>query len=212
MRTRVKICGITRVEDALAAAEAGVDAVGLVFYPASPRYVTVSRARAVCAALPPFVSVVGLFVNAAREEVQAVIDEVPVDLLQFHGGESADSCSGFGRPYIKAIGMQAGLDPLAVMAAHPHASGFLLDAWQPDTHGGGGAVFDWGQVPVRCDRPLILAGGLAPENVAAAIERLKPFAVDVSSGVEQDKGIKSADRIQAFMRGVEHGDASRARS
>ncbi len=212
MRTRVKICGITRVEDALAAARAGVDAIGLVFYPASPRCVDVSQAQAICNALPPFVSVVGLFVNPARAEVGAIITAVPVDLLQFHGNEPADCCMGFARPYIKAIGMQAGIDPLDVMAAHPQASGFLLDAYQPDTHGGGGAVFDWNQVPAQCDRPLILAGGLTPENVAGAIERLGPFAVDVSSGVEQRKGIKSEAKIQAFMRGVERGDASRTLS
>jgi phosphoribosylanthranilate isomerase len=212
MRTRVKICGITRVEDALAAARAGVDAIGLVFYPASPRCVDVSRAQAICRALPPFVSVVGLFVNPARAEVDAVTAVVPVDLLQFHGNEPADCCTGFARPYIKAIGMQAGVDPLEVMVAHPHASGFLLDAYQPDIHGGGGVAFDWSRVPGHCERPLILAGGLTPENVAGAIEQLGPFAVDVSSGVEQRKGIKSEAKIQAFMRGVERGDASRTHS
>jgi phosphoribosylanthranilate isomerase len=212
MRTRVKICGITRVEDALAAARAGADAIGLVFYPASPRCVEVTQAQAICRALPPFVSVVGLFVNPAREAVDAITDAVPVDLLQFHGEEPADSCTGFARPYIKAIGMQAGLDPLQVVAAHPQASGFLLDAYQPAIHGGGGVVFDWSRVPARCDRPLILAGGLTPDNVAGAIEQAQPFAVDVSSGVEQHKGIKSQAKIEAFMRGVERGDASRTRS
>jgi phosphoribosylanthranilate isomerase len=198
VRTRVKICGITRVEDAQAAAQAGADAIGLVFYPASPRCVDVSQARAICRVVPPFVSVVGLFVNAPREAVDAILGAVPMDLLQFHGSEPAEFCATFSRPYIKAIGVQAG--------------GFLLDAYQPDIHGGGGVSFDWNQVPVSRDRPLILAGGLTPENVAGAIERLRPFAVDVSSGVEQRKGIKSAAKIQAFMRGVERGDASRARS
>ena len=212
MRTRVKVCGITRVEDALAVARVGADAVGLVFYPASPRCVDVPQARAICRALPPFVSVVGLFVNPSRGDVGAITDAVPLDLLQFHGTEAADCCTGFARPYIKAIGVQAGVDPLNVMAAHPHASGFLLDAYQPDIHGGGGVVFDWRQVPAHCDRPLILAGGLTPENVAGAIEQLQPFAVDVSSGVEQRKGIKSEAKIQAFIRGVERGDASRTRS
>jgi phosphoribosylanthranilate isomerase len=209
MRTRVKICGITRVEDALAAARAGADAIGLVFYSGSPRCVAVSQAREICRALPPFVSVVGLFVNAAREDVDAVMADVPLDLLQFHGDEAAGQCTGFGRPYIKAIGMKRGADPVALMAAHPEAAGFLLDAWQPDTHGGGGVAFDWQQVPAGCDRPLILAGGLTPEIVAVAIRQVKPFAVDVSSGVEASKGIKSEDRIEAFMRGVAHGDASR---
>jgi phosphoribosylanthranilate isomerase len=209
MRTRVKICGITRVEDALAAARAGADAIGLVFYSGSPRCVAVSRAREICRALPPFVSVVGLFVDAAREDVDAVMADVPLDLLQFHGGETAGQCTGFGRPYIKAIGMKPGADPVAAMAAHPEAGGFLLDAWQPDIHGGAGVAFDWQRVPADCARPLILAGGLTPDNVAAAIRQVKPFAVDVSSGVEASKGIKSEDRIQAFMRGVAHGDASR---
>jgi phosphoribosylanthranilate isomerase len=212
MRTRVKICGITRVDDARVAAQAGTDAIGLVFYAASPRCVDLSQAQAICRALPPFVSVVGLFVNPSREEVGTILESVPVDLLQFHGSESADRCAGFGRPYIKAIGMQAGVDPMEVMAAHPCASGFLLDAYQPDIHGGGGVAFDWSRVPAGGDRPLIVAGGLTPENVAGAIEQLRPYAVDVSSGVEQDKGIKSEAKIQAFMRGVERGDASRTRN
>jgi phosphoribosylanthranilate isomerase len=209
MRTRVKICGITRIEDALVAAQAGTDAIGLVFFASSPRYVDLSRAQAICRVLPPFVSVVGLFVNPAREQVNAILDSVPLDLLQFHGSESADRCTGFGRPYVKAIGMRAGVDAMAEMAAHPSASGFLLDAYQPDSHGGGGVVFDWSQVPGTCDRPLIVAGGLTPENVSGAIEQLRPYAVDVSSGVEQDQGIKSKAKIQAFIRGVERGDASR---
>lgn len=210
MRTRVKICGITRCEDARVAAGAGADAIGLVFYENSPRYVELARARDICAVLPPFVSVVGLFVNAPREAVQAVLDAVPVDLLQFHGDESAASCEGFGRPYIKAIAMRPGLDPVPGMLAHPEASGFLLDAYQPELYGGGGEVFDWGTVPELRPRPLILAGGLTPDNVTRAIRLTRPFAVDVSSGVESDKGIKSAERIDAFMRGVESGDASKA--
>jgi phosphoribosylanthranilate isomerase len=212
MRTRVKICGITRVEDALAAARAGADAIGLVFYEASPRCVAIPQAQAICRALPPFVSVVALFVNAERERITATLDAVPIDLLQFHGGESVDDCRGYSRPYIKAIGMQPGIDPLVAMQAYKDARGFLLDTYQPDTHGGGGVTFDWAQVPGQVDRPVILAGGLTAENIAAAIEQAGPFAVDVSSGVEQQKGIKSVDKIQAFMRGVERGDASRARS
>jgi phosphoribosylanthranilate isomerase len=210
MRTRVKICGITRVEDAQAASGAGVDAIGLVFYAASPRHVEVQRARDICAVLPPFVSVVGLFVNAPREQVEAVLSEVPIDLLQFHGSEDCGMCEGFGRPYIKAISMQPGVDPGAIMRMHPQASGFLLDAYQPDIHGGGGLAFDWGSFPEAGEYPLILAGGLTPDNVALAVEQTQPYAVDVSSGVEQQKGIKSVEKIQAFMRGVERGDASRA--
>jgi len=211
MRTRVKICGITRPEDGRSAAQAGADAIGLVFYDRSPRFVDVGRAQAICAQLPPFVSVVALFVNATRERVSEVLEAVPVDLLQFHGAESAQECEGFGRPYIKAVAMQAGVDPRPLMQTHPRASGFLLDAYQPDTHGGGGVVFDWRSVPERMDRPAVLAGGLTPDNVAQAVALTRPYAVDVSSGVEVAKGIKSADKIEAFMRGVERGDASQAR-
>jgi phosphoribosylanthranilate isomerase len=211
MRTRVKICGITRPEDGQAAAWAGADAIGLVFYEQSPRYVDVLQAQAICAALPPFVTVVGLFVNAGRERVSAVLDALPVDLLQFHGAESARDCEGFDRPYIKAIAMQGGVDPVPTMRVHPAAAGFLLDAYQPLTHGGGGVVFDWRTVPERTEKPAILAGGLTPENVAEAVVLTRPYAVDVSSGVETAKGIKSADKIKAFIRGVERGDASEAR-
>ncbi|HFD79902.1 MAG TPA: phosphoribosylanthranilate isomerase [Gammaproteobacteria bacterium] len=209
MRTRVKICGITRPQDGLAAARAGADAIGLVFFSRSPRCVDITRALTICRTLPPFVTVVGLFVNAARERVKEVLAAVPLDLLQFHGGESSDQCEGFGRPYIKAIGMKQGLDPLKVMREHPLASGFLLDAWQPELYGGGGVGFDWSQVPGQAERPLILAGGLDADNVSRAIVETRPWGVDVSSGVETDKGIKSEDRIIAFMRGVERGDTSR---
>ena len=212
MRTRVKICGITRVEDALVASEAGADAIGLVFYATSPRYVEVRKAQEICAALPPFVSVTGLFVNATREQVKSVLGEVPLDLLQFHGSEDRGVCEGFGRPYIKAIGMQAGVDLRAIMQNHPQASGFLLDAYQPDTHGGGGLSFDWASFPETGERPMVLAGGLTPENVSLAVEQTQAYAVDVSSGVEHRKGIKSGEKIQAFMRGVERGDAIRAHS
>ncbi|TCK17775.1 phosphoribosylanthranilate isomerase [Thiogranum longum] len=206
MRTRVKICGITRAQDGQAAAQAGADAIGLVFYASSPRYVEPQQAAAICAALPPFVSVVGLFVNAPRKQVEAVLQQVPIDLLQFHGNETADQCEGFGRPYIKAIGMKDGVDVAAQVQAHPNAGGFLLDAWQPDIHGGGGVAFDWTQVPATGERPVILAGGLAPDNVEQAIRQTRPWAVDVSSGVEQDKGIKSVQKIEAFIRGVVRGD------
>jgi phosphoribosylanthranilate isomerase len=210
MRTRVKICGITRAEDGRAAAQAGADAIGLVFYAKSPRYVEVPQAQAICAALPPFVSVVALFVDAPREQVLRVLESVPVDLLQFHGAEDAAHCEAFGYPYIKAVGMREGSDPRAVMSAHPRARGFLFDAYQPDSHGGGGVTFDWDAMPRSGDRALILAGGLTPDNVARAVEQTRPFAVDVSSGVELEKGIKSVEKIEAFMRGVERGDASQA--
>ena len=210
IRTRVKICGITRPEDAIVASKLGADAIGLVFYAQSPRCVDLPRAQEICGALPPFVSVVALFVDAQREQVEEVLSTVPVDALQFHGGESATQCAGFGRPYIKAVGMQPGLDLNAVMQSHPEACGFLLDAWQPDTHGGGGVAFDWSQMPFGTARPLILAGGLTADSVAEAITLTRPFAVDVSSGVELEKGIKSTEKMQAFIRGVEAGDASKA--
>ncbi|MEA2079738.1 MAG: phosphoribosylanthranilate isomerase [Pseudomonadota bacterium] len=210
MRTRVKICGITRPEDGREAAQAGADAIGLVFYLKSPRYVALQQAQAICRELPPFVSVVALFVNAPREQVTQVLDAVPVDLLQFHGTEQAEQCAGFARPYIKAIAMKEGCDALSTMKAHPEASGFLLDAWQPELHGGGGVSFDWAQMPERSAKPMILAGGLTAENISQAVARTRPFAVDVSSGVESDKGIKSVAKIRAFMRGVERGDASQA--
>ena len=210
MRTRVKICGITRPADGAAAAQAGADAIGLVFYAKSPRCVDLSRAQDICRALPPFISVVALFVDAQREQVEAVLNAVPVDVLQFHGSESAAQCTDFGRPYIKAIAVQPGLDLQTAMQSHPEACGILLDAWQPDTHGGGGVAFDWAQVPAGTARPLILAGGLTADSVAEAIARTRPFAVDVSSGVELEKGIKSTEKMQAFIRGVERGDASKA--
>jgi phosphoribosylanthranilate isomerase len=188
------------------AAQAGADAIGLVFYERSPRHVEPGRAVEICAALPPFVSVVGLFVNAPRAQVEAVLQQVPIDLLQFHGAEAADQCEGFGRPYIKAIGMKDNVDVEAVIKAHPQASGFLFDAWQPDIHGGGGTAFDWARMPAIGDRPAILAGGMTPDNVEQAIRQTRPWAVDVSSGVEQDKGIKSAEKIEAFIRGVVRGD------
>jgi phosphoribosylanthranilate isomerase len=207
MRTRVKICGITRPEDGRAAARAGADAIGLVFYQPSPRCVEVPQARAICAELPPLVSVVALFVDASRERVSEVLNALPIDLLQFHGAETAADCEVYGRPYIKAIAMREGIDPVQVMADYPAAKGFLLDAYQPHSFGGGGVAFDWSRVPGHSDRPAILAGGLDPDNVARAVALTRPYAVDVSSGVESAKGVKSGDKIEAFMRGVERGIA-----
>jgi len=202
MRTRVKICGITRVQDARSAVDSGADAIGLVFYPDSPRYVTPEQARRIAAEVAPFVSVVGLFVNAAPASIREVLDRVPLGLLQFHGQELNSECASVGLPFIKSVAMKPGVDLLEQVAAYPDAAGLLLDAWQPQAHGGGGEPFDWDRVPERLPLPLILAGGLAPENVATAIRRVRPYAVDVSSGVESSKGIKSADRILAFMKGV----------
>ncbi|MGM0412898.1 MAG: phosphoribosylanthranilate isomerase [Pseudomonadota bacterium] len=205
MRVRTKICGLTTADDAAAAVAAGADAIGLVFHDPSPRAVDPEAAAAIVAALPPFVTVVGLFVDPEPAAVEAVLQRVPLDRLQFHGDEPAALCTAFGRPYIKAVRMRADTDPAAVMAAHPAASGFLLDAWRPDRAGGTGEAFDWDRVPSRRPRPLILAGGLAPDNVAAAVARVAPWAVDVSSGVESLPGRKDPARMQAFINEVQRG-------
>jgi len=197
---RVKICGITRTEDALAAAAAGADAIGLVFYSKSPRAVSVERARAIIAALPPFVTTVGLFVDAERTELQRILDQVPLDLLQFHGDESAEECEGFNRPYIKALRVKAGDDIAAQVNRFPGASGILLDTYVEGVPGGTGEAFDWSLVPQALAKPVILAGGLHAGNVAAAVNRVRPYAVDVSGGVEASKGIKDAAKIAAFIR------------
>ena len=208
MRTRVKICGITRPEDGLAAAAAGADAIGLVFYPRSPRFVTPDQALAIARALPPFVTVVGLFVNEQPGMVRAMADAVGLDLLQFHGDETPDYCRQFNQPYLKALRVRPDSDLLAEARGYREARGLLLDAWHETLPGGSGAVFDWELIPEPLRAHCILAGGLAPDNVAEAIRRVRPYAVDVSSGVEADKGIKDPARIQAFMRGVSSGDTS----
>ena len=202
MRTRVKICGITRTEDALAAARLGADAIGLVFYAPSPRAVSAAQAAEVVRALPPFVTRVGLFVNAEREDIAAAIEAAQLDLLQFHGDESPADCRGHGRPWIKALRMAPEMDVAAEMDRFREAQGILLDAWRPGVPGGTGETFDWRRIPAQRPRPLILAGGLAPENVADAIRTVRPWAVDVSGGVERAKGIKDADRMAAFIREV----------
>jgi phosphoribosylanthranilate isomerase len=206
MRTRAKICGITRIEDGLAAASAGADAIGLVFYARSPRAVSAEQARTIIAALPPFVTSVGLFVDAPAEEVEVILASVPLDLLQFHGDETPDYCRGFSRPYIKVVRMADEVDLKAVAAEYHDAHGLLLDSYQKGVPGGTGHAFDWARVPAGLGKPVILAGGLDPGNVAQAVRQVRPYAVDVSSGVEADKGIKDANRIIAFMRGVETAD------
>ena len=205
-RTRVKICGITRVEDAHAVVDNGADALGLVFYAASPRCVTVEQACAITAVAAPLVTVVGLFVNPAPEEVRSLQLSVPLGLLQFHGRETNDECNQFGVPFIKSIAVGDGVDILSCMQEYPDASGFILDTWQPQTHGGGGVAFDWKRVPENAPAAVILAGGLTPENVARAIQATHPYAVDVSSGVESSKGVKSTDKIAAFLTGVMNSD------
>lgn len=202
---RSKICGITRVEDALAAAAAGADAIGLVFYAKSPRAVSVTQARQIIAALPPFVTTVGLFVDAGRDELRQILAQVPLDLLQFHGDERAEQCEGHGRPYIKALRVKAGDDVAAQVARYPGAAGVLLDTFVEGVPGGTGLAFDWSLVPAGLSKPVILAGGLTPENVAAAIARVRPYAVDVSGGVESAKGIKDADKVRAFIRAAQGG-------
>lgn len=199
---RSKICGITRVEDALAAVEAGADAIGLVFYAKSPRAVSVQQARAIVAALPPFVTSVGLFVDASRCELGEILDAVPLDLLQFHGDETPDECDHYGRPYIKALRVKPGDDIAAQVARYANARGVLLDTFVPGIPGGTGEAFDWSLVPAQLSRPVILAGGLTAANVAQAIEKVRPFAVDISGGVESAKGIKDAAKIHAFMEAV----------
>jgi phosphoribosylanthranilate isomerase len=196
---RIKICGITRVEDALAAAHAGADAIGLVFYAKSPRAVSVKQAREIIAALPPFVTTVGLLVNSSRCEINEILDAVPLDMLQFHGEESAADCAGFHRPYLKALRVKVGDDIAAQVDSYPQASGILLDTYVAGVPGGTGEAFDWSLVPSDLSRPVILAGGLTCANVKSAIAQVKPYAVDVSGGVEASKGIKDAVKIRAFI-------------
>jgi phosphoribosylanthranilate isomerase len=202
MRTRVKICGITRREDALDAVRLGADAIGLVFYPPSPRCVPLDQASAIVDRLPPFVTVVGLFVNASREEIGDVLGAVRIDLLQFHGTECPEYCAAHGRPYIKAVRVREGIDLLAARERYAGASALLLDTYQPGVPGGTGRAFDWGLVPPELGAQAILAGGLDPDNVGEAVRRVRPYAVDVSGGVEREKGRKDAGKIAAFMRGV----------
>ena len=208
-RVRSKICGITRVEDALAAVAAGADAIGLVFYPPSPRFVGIEQAAAICAATPAFVSTVGLFVNPTYEQVCEVLERVPLDILQFHGDEPEVFCCRFGRPYMKAIRMADGLDVIAAGEQYPDACGLLLDSHVPGVPGGTGKTFDWQRIPTQLHQPLILAGGLDAANVADAIRMVRPWAVDVSGGVEQvdadgrrHPGIKSEAAMAAFIEGV----------
>jgi len=203
--TRIKICGITRVEDALAAAGAGADAIGLVFHAGSPRAVSIEQARAIVQALPPFVTTVGLFVDAAEETIRAVLDQVPLDLLQFHGDEPDTFCQRFARPYIKAVRVRPGDDLDALAANWPGASGILLDSYKPGVPGGTGETFDWSMIPAQRSWTLVLAGGLQSQNVRQAIDLTAPWAVDVSGGVEATKGIKAIDKINAFVHEVKRG-------
>lgn len=201
-RTRVKICGITRAEDALASADAGADAIGLVFYEGSTRALTLAQAEAICHVLPPFLSVVGLVVNPEPQMVRKYLESLPLDLLQFHGDESPGFCNSFGHPWIKAVRVH---DPEVVkqaQTAYHAASGILADAYDPDHYGGTGQTFNWSWLPSEPVKPLILAGGLNAGNVGEAVRTVRPWAVDVSGGVEDEPGIKNAALIQNFIREV----------
>lgn len=198
-RTQVKICGITRIEDGISAVRMGADAIGLVFYPASPRAVDPKHAAEIAAAMPPFTKVVGLFVNAEPERIRTTLETVRLDLIQFHGDETPRDCEQFQVPYIKALAMRPGVDAPAEAARFSTASGLLLDAWHRQLRGGSGTSFDWSLVPEDLGVPLILAGGLDVTNVAQAIHEVRPFAVDVSGGVEASKGIKDQSKMAAFL-------------
>lgn len=202
MNTRVKICGITRIEDALAAARLGAHAVGLVFYAGSPRAVAVERAREIVAALPPFVIPVGLFVNSEAREVRTILESVPLQLLQFHGDETPEFCNGFGMPYLRAVRVRPGIDLLQYAKGFHAAKAILLDAFVEGVQGGTGAVFDWSLIPGSMPLPVVLSGGLNAGNVTEAVRRVRPWAVDVSSGVESEKGIKDVQKMEAFIKEV----------
>lgn len=205
-RTRIKICGITRPEDARAAVENGADAIGLVFYPSSPRAVSLEQAEAIAAVVPPFVTLVALFVDECPEQVNAVLEALPVGLLQFHGEESPDYCRQFARPWIKALRVRPDTDIGALARAYSGARGLLLDAFQEGVPGGTGKTFDWDLAPAGVALPLVLAGGLHPGNVAEAIAAVGPFAVDVSGGVEAAPGRKDPRRISEFVAAVREAD------
>lgn len=202
VRTRVKICGVTRVEDALTAVEQGADAIGLVFYPPSPRYVSASQAAEIAQVLPAFVSVVGLFVDAPSADIEAVLSKVPIDLIQFHGNETPEQCRRYEKPYIKAIRVKTDTNLIQYQSDFSDAKALLLDTYTEGVPGGTGQVFDWNVIPKHMTKQLVLAGGLDANNVTQAIKLVKPYAVDVSGGVESAKGIKDAEKIAAFMRGV----------
>lgn len=202
MRTRIKICGFTRVEDARAAGRLGVDAIGLVFYSQSPRNVSIARAIEITRALPAFVSVVGLFVDAEPDWIRDVLAEVNIDCLQFHGNEAPEDCRLYAKPYIKAVRMRADTDLDEIQSQYADAAGLLLDAYHPGVPGGTGNGFNWELIGGNRSLPLILAGGLSPENAALAVQQVRPYALDVSSGVEAGKGIKDAEKMAAFIRKI----------
>jgi len=201
-RIRVKICGITRPEDGLAAASAGADAVGLVFYPGSKRSISIETAEVICNYLPPFITRVGLFVNATRNEINSVLRNVNLDMLQFHGSERPEDCLGYSKPYMKAIRMKAGVNLQQQVEIYDKSAGILLDTYIEGVPGGSGETFNWDIIPDNLRKPLILAGGLNADNVRDAIRRVQPYAVDVSSGVESSVGIKDADKLIRFIQQI----------
>ncbi len=206
MRTRVKICGFTEVKDAVAAAKLGVDAIGLVFYPPSPRHVSIHKAAEIVSSLPAFVTVVALFVDEQEAKIREVLSQVAIDCIQFHGDETAEDCNIYNNPYLKAIRMQPGLDVLAIAAQYQDAAGLLLDAYHPGIKGGGGSKFDWDLIPKQCALPVILAGGLQVENAKQAVDLVRPYALDVSSGVEVEKGVKDVAKMAAFIQAINESD------
>jgi phosphoribosylanthranilate isomerase len=206
MRTRVKICGFTCVDDAVYAAEMGVDAIGLVFYPNSPRHVEIEQAVAIVKALPAFVSVVALLVDEDDARIREIIKKVDPDCLQFHGHESPEQCRHYGKRYMKAIRMQPEVDILKLAENYKEASALLLDAFDPVIKGGTGHVFNWDDVPAACPLPIVLAGGLDAHNIRMAIGKVRPFAVDVSSGVEKAKGKKDRIKMTTFINKVNEAD------
>ena len=206
MRTRVKICGFTRVEDAVCAAQLGVDAIGLVFYPPSPRNVDIDQAVKIVNALPAFVSVVALFVDERESRIREILERVSIDCLQFHGDEPAEACRLYGKRYMKAVRMQDGIDNSGLARQYHDAAGFLLDAYHPGAKGGTGSRFDWNRIPEHYTLPIMLAGGLDENNARQAVQTVRPYALDVSSGVEVEKGVKDALKMAAFIREVNEGD------
>lgn len=206
MRTRIKICGFTNADDAIRAAELGVDAIGLVFYPPSPRHVSISTAFEIVKALPAFVTVVALFVDEEEAKIREVLSSVSVDCIQFHGDEIAAQCRLYNKPYMKAIRMKPELDVIKLAEEYYDASALLLDAYHPGIKGGSGSQFDWDLIPSECALPVILAGGLQVDNAKQAVQQVKPYALDVSSGVESSKGIKDVAKMAAFIQAIKEGD------
>ncbi len=206
MRTRVKICGFTQVDEAVAAAKLGVDAIGLVFYPPSPRHVSIELAKTIVKALPAFVTVVALFVDEKESQIKQVINSVSIDCLQFHGDETLSECRVYNKPYMKAIRMKPDINVQDIANQYHDASALLLDAYHPGIKGGSGSQFDWDLIPKDCSRPIILAGGLQVDNVKQAIQSVRPYALDVSSGVEKTKGVKDVAKMATFIRAINEGD------